>query len=97
MEKELYIVEFASANYAGGASHCLVWATSEDAAEEAAWEYAENYYYEEDGDQLIEDGYDQSDACSVINWAELVEGSEFEEFVKDPSQAEFYPEVNSKE
>ncbi len=95
MEKELYIVEFCSANYAGASSHCLVWATSVLGAEALANQYAEEYYREEDGDQIADDGLDDEPASSIIG-AELVEDSDHKEYVNDPSQVSFYPVLNSK-
>lgn len=95
MEKQLYIVYFESANYAGYGQHCLVWATNVDDAmsNDLVNQYAEEVYYEQDQDQYTEEHGD-SDGVSwaaVLN-AELLAGSQHEKFVK--KQPQFYPIVN---
>ena len=103
MQKELYVVEFSSANYAGAPEHCRVWAESEEDAIEAASNYAHDYYYEqyseqwydENGDEEDEDSDIAPDAWASIDRAFPQAGSSFEKFIDDPVQAEnFYPIVN---
>lgn len=99
MKKELYVVEFSSANYAGAPEHCRVWAESEEDAFEQATQYAEDFYYEQDQEQWEEENPDMVDegpgAWATMDKAEPQKGSEHEEFIADPQQAEmFYPIVN---
>ena len=98
MRKELYVVCFESANYAGAGETCLAWATSEEDAKEAAASYAEDFYREQDEDQWKEEYAEDMDEDDVM-WATvtsavLLKGSEYEEYQKDPSQASFYQLVN---
>lgn len=93
--KELYVVYFESANYAGYGEHCLVWAESEDEARynEAVSEYAEDYYRVQDAEQWFEEhGDDEEDSWASIMWARLVVGSEYERYVAE--QPELYPILN---
>lgn len=98
--RELYVIEFESANYAGAHETCMVWATSEDDAqtqfELSGW--GEDYYREQDYDQYVdENGSDEDVACwSTFNRAVRVAGSRYEQFVNDPSQASFYQIVNEE-
>lgn len=102
MEKELYVVYFESANYAGYGEHCLVWATSEDEARESSEvnEYAEDFYREQDEDAYYEDNdIDPDDLVEGITWSrvmtvEKLTGSEHEEYVA--KQPAYYPIVNFK-
>lgn len=97
MSKQLYVVYFESANYAGYGEHARVWATSEEEAKEAVSDYAEEYYYDQDGDQLEEDDIEDGPYANVMS-AVLQAGSEFEEFIADPQQAEhFYPIINTND
>ncbi len=98
MERELYVVYFESANYAGYGEYALVWATSEDEAKDnddlAA--YAEDFYREQDEEQLEEEHGEDFDLDGVV-WASIqsavpLKGSEFEEHVAN--QPEFYPILN---
>lgn len=99
MKKELYVVEFSSANYAGAPEHCRVWAESEDDAKDVAEQYAEEIYCEQDQEQWEEENPDMVDegpgSWATIDRAVLQAGSEYEEYIADPVQAEaFYPIVN---
>ena len=90
----LYVVEFESANYYGAPSHCLVWAFGEDDAKMESDQYAEEYYYEEDIDQYLEENGDDEDATwSVTNSAVLLEGSKYAEYVEDENQQQAYYQV----
>lgn len=93
--KELWVVEFESAHYAGASEHCLAWAENEDNAKDAAADWAEEFYYEQDQKQFLEEN-DSDDGESYANVvsAQLLVGSDFEKYVNDPSQASFYPIVN---
>lgn len=100
MEKQLFVVYFESANYCGYGEHCLVWATDEYDAREAASSYAENFYYEQDYDQWEEEieGCDDSD----VSWATITEvyplasdaAEDVRRYLQDDTQKHFYPIVN---
>ena len=102
MQKELYVVEFSSANYAGAPEYCRVWAFSEEDALDAASEYAHEFYYEQDAEQWYEennlDQYETEEhpgGWASMDRAFLQAGSRHEEFIADPEQAaSFYPIVN---
>jgi hypothetical protein len=99
MKKELYVVEFSSANYAGAPEHCRVWAYNEDDAKDEATSYAEDFYMEQDQDQWEEENPDMIDegpgAWASMDSAVPQKGSEYEEFIANPEQAlAFYPIVN---
>ena len=101
MQKELYVVEFSSANYAGAPEHCRVWAESEEDAMDAASQYANEYYYEQDAEQWYEENGDDEDegdgpgGWATVDRAFLQAGSAFEKYIDDPEQAEaFFPIVN---
>lgn len=99
MDKELWVVYFESANYCGYGEHCLVWATDSEGAKEAASEYAENYYYEQDTEQYMEDhGYENEEA-----WASFIkdpyplsseEAEDIRGYLLNETQKRFYPIVN---
>lgn len=98
---ELYVVYFESVNYAGYGEHCLVWADSETEAmyNAAVVDYAEEFYREQDEEQFEEEHGENMDdvVWANIQSAELVAGSKYEEYLKDETQAQFYPLLNSKE
>ena len=54
----LWLVYFESANYAGYGEHRLVEAETEDQARDIIEPIAEEYYWDEDHEQLEDDGYD---------------------------------------
>ena len=92
--KQLYVVYFESANYAGYGEHCMVWATDEDDAlsNDAVSEFAEDFYREQDESQWYEENDYECDVWASIQSATKLTGSEFEEFVA--KQPELYPIVN---
>jgi hypothetical protein len=97
-EYRLYVVEFESANYAGAPSHCLVWAFNEEDARDAAFEYTDGYYYEQDHEQFYEEYHDGEEICDDTMWAtivsvELLEGSEYAKYVEDSEQQRNFYEV----
>lgn len=99
MEKKLYVVEFSSANYAGASEHCRVWAESKEDALDAAFHYANDFYYEQDQEQWEEENADMveegPDEWTTVDRAFLQEGSGHEQYINDPDQAAaFYPIVN---
>lgn len=96
MQKELYVVEFSSANYAGAPEHCRVWAESEEDALDKAAIHANDFYYQQDVDQWLEENPDEYEYCwASMDKAVLQAGSKYEEYIADPKQAEaFFPIVN---
>lgn len=98
--KELYVVYFESANYAGYGEHCLVWATSEQDAKDEAADWAEEFYYDQDNSQFEEEH--EGEECEM--WADVKtafplaseEGKDFRRYLADPTQAQHYPIVNKK-
>lgn len=98
MEKEIYIVEFASANYACAPEYCAVMADSEEDAmsNDAVLDYAAEFYYEQDSEQYMDehDGEEPEDGYAVINSAVPLVGSEYEEYYANEEQRRnFYPLV----
>lgn len=98
MSKELYVVYFESANYCGYGEHCLVWAVNEDDARDAASDYADNFYYEQDCAQYEEENDGDSDG---VSWASIMEvyplASDKAEDIRGyllTAQKQFYPIVN---
>ena len=90
---EIYIVAFSSMNYCGAENHCSVWASSDEEAVEKATDWAEEYMYEQDTEQLEEDGYDEGPYAAMGEAVPLI-GSEFEKYYSDHVQRDnFYPQV----
>ena len=91
----LHIVYAESSNYCGYGQHFVVknLETDPDAAvllEEAI----EEYFYEQDQEQLEEDEIEGSPFGCIITEEPFDEDHDSWVFYKDPSQAEFYIEVN---
>lgn len=94
MTKEIYIVEFESANYAGAPEHCTVMASDEDEAMMLAEDWANDFYYQQDSEQLQDEGLDEEGPhASIVSAVPLI-GSEFEQYYADEIQRNaFYPMV----
>lgn len=89
--KELYVVYFESANYAGCGEWVLVWAESEDEARDNPdmLEFAENFYREQDEYQYREENNIDEDEDIYEMWAnvqsaEVLKGSSHEEIYLNP-------------
>ena len=96
--RELYVIEFESANYAGGSETCMVWATSAENAREEFDQsnWGEEFYCEQDQEQYLEEnGDDEGVVWSSFVAATKLAGSEYEEFANDSSQSSFYQIVNN--
>ena len=93
--REIYIVQISSANYAGAPDHCAVMASSEDEAMDLARPYAEQYYYEQDSEQwLDENDNEEAEEYSTVDYAVPLVGSEYEEYYANEVQRNaFYPMV----
>jgi len=102
MNKELYVVYFESANYCGYGEYCLVWATDPDDARDAASEWAEDFYREQDEEQFLDENGD----CEYPDlWATITkdpyplaseDAEDIRRYLLDSSQAQFYPIINEK-
>lgn len=95
--RELYVIEFESANYCGAHETCMVWAESEDHAQEEFEQsgHGEDCFREQDQDQYFDEyGEDYGVIWCSFKRAVKVAGSEYEEHVNDPSQSSFYQIVN---
>lgn len=95
-DKRLYVVEFDSANYCGAPEHCLAWAHDEEDAMDEAAEFASEYYREQDQSQWEEEN--ESEDPDGVTWAsmrsaELLEGSEFANYVEDERQQQAYYQI----
>lgn len=92
----LYIIYAESANYACYGQHFVVDATSIYNASEQVLHAAEDYFFEQDEDQLIEDGYDEEEGpfADIKSIQPFGPEHEYWKFYQDPTQDEFYIKVN---
>ena len=91
----LYLIYAESANYAGYGQHFVVEAADEDEARSAAEDAINEYFYEQDGEQLEEEDVDcEGFYGSICSCEEFGPGHKTWEFYLDPSQDEFYTKVN---
>ena len=92
----LYIIYAESANYCGYGQHFVVEAINEDDASAVAEQQIEEYFFDQDWDQLEEDyGPDfEGPHGSVVSVEEFGPDHESWKFYQDPTQAEFYIKVN---
>lgn len=90
-----YLIDYENAHWCGGQLYVVVNADSEEDALDKA-----EYHMEESQRELFMDEYEESseyeDECpySINSVSILDEANENWEFYKDPSQAEFYPEIS---
>jgi len=97
----LYLIYAESAYYAGYGQHFVVKAESEDEARDLAENDVNDYFYEQDYDQLLEDGHlDEDDVLTGEAPGRIVSCGLFDEehecwaYYLQPDQAEFYIPVN---
>lgn len=92
----LYIAYVESANYAGYGQHFVIKAETITEAETLVEAPAEDYFLEEDRDQLEEEGFDLDTItyANIRSIEEFNEQHEYWKFYLDPSQEEFYYKVN---
>ena len=92
----LYIIYAESANYCGYGQHFVVEADNVFQAEELAEQACDDYFREQDEEQLEEEGYDLDGMTySNIMTTELFNAEHDSwKYYQDPSQAEFYIKVN---
>lgn len=92
----LYIVYCESANYCGYGQHFVVEANDEAEAEDLVLEASEEYFCEQDRDQLEEEEHDLEGMTFATTVSVEPFGPKHKswEFYQDPGQAEFYIKVN---
>ncbi len=93
----LYLVYCESTNYCGYGQHFVVRTDVEVPDHELEFlvsDVADEYFYEQDSDQLEEEGIEEGPYFSVRTIEPFDETHETWKFYKDPSQSEFYIEVN---
>lgn len=105
MTKQLYIIEYESAHWCGGVSHCVVWAHDDceaqleasDFMEDSMRELFSDEYHDEYNEETETDFYGDEQAYTV-NWcARLTAAHEHWQYYTDPTQTEFYPEIGTQE
>jgi hypothetical protein len=92
----LYIVYCESANYAGYGQYFVVEAQSKAEAGFLVEPVAEDYFREQDEDQLVEEALDLDGmSYSTIETVEVFNELHYSwKYYQDPGQAEFYIKVN---
>lgn len=93
--KQIYVVEYKSADWAGASSHCLVMAESEEDAEELSQDFIEQDMYDTYSGEYEDNVEELEGPYSTIVRIVPLKGSEYEQYVKNDSQQRtYYPEVN---
>lgn len=94
MCEQIYIITYSSAHYAGATSCCLVKASNTDEAVIKADEWMWECEWEQNSEQILEDGIDEDECPYSVDRVELLEDSEHKEFEKDEGQRVYYPKLN---
>lgn len=96
---KLFILYFESANYCGYGYHAVVRAHNPEDAYDKASPFMEDYFMEQDQDQLIEDAGDPDDAVwsNMISCEVLDKNHEDWQYVIDPGQESFYEFIGVKQ
>lgn len=96
MKKQIYVITYSSMHYAGAPSHCLVLAIDESEAENLADGFMYEQEYENNYEQIVEDGLDDDGECHyIVDRVELLSESEHAEFAANlQQQLAYYPKVN---
>lgn len=91
----LWLIYAESAHYCGYGQHFVVEAETDETAEIHAEHAINDYFYEQDGDQLLEDDID-CDGCfyTICSIEQFDETHESWDWYNDPDQSEFYIRVN---
>lgn len=89
----LWLIYCESAHYCGYGQHFVVEAPSEEEAREKVEYPAQEYFYEQDYDQLEEDGLLDEETFTIVSAEPFGEDHEAWKYYCDPGQAEFYIEV----
>lgn len=90
-----YIIDYENAHWCGGQLYVVVNAKNEYEAQEKAEMHMEECQRELFADEYVEakEEFDDESAVSVNSVEEFDVNHEYWRFYKDPSQAEFYPEL----
>jgi hypothetical protein len=95
MKKQIYVITYSSAHYAGAPSNCLVLATDGDDARLEADGFMQEQEIENNYEQMTEDDISDDESAYFVDKVELLKDSEHAEFVKDlQQQLTYYPKVN---
>lgn len=89
----LWLIYAESATYTSYGQHFVVEAEDSWQAEALAESAIEEYFVEEDHDDIVADGLEVDTYGTIINICEFDETHEQWEFYKDPSQSGFYIQV----
>lgn len=102
MQKQLYIIEYESAHWCGGESHCVTWAHNPEEAVENAESHMDqemrelfsDEYRDEYGNEL-EDDWVLDECAFIVNSVEVLDkaNSHWEYYQDLKQRAAFYPEV----
>jgi hypothetical protein len=103
MPKQLYIIQYNSAHWCGGESHCVVWAYNADEAVLEASDFMEDNMrelfsseYDDEFDEENEAGAYDDEQAYTVDWCELLTPEhEHWEYYVNLTQADFYPEIGS--
>lgn len=94
-QKALYLIEFASAHWAGAPEYCVVIAENESDAELLAEDHMASTMQELYSDEYEEeDGYEDECPYSVISVEYFDETHECWKYYLDETQSQFFPLVN---
>ena len=80
-------------NYCGYGQHFVVEAAEEEEARELVSPEAEDYFYEQDSEQLEEDGIDEGPFADIKSVEPFDESHEQWQYYQDPEQRCHYIEV----
>lgn len=95
--RQLYILEYESAHWCGGASHCVAWAENKQEAESEADSWMEESMLELFSDMHDDEPDLDDESAYTLNFVTPLAGSDFEKYYKDLQQrASFYPCVNTE-
>lgn len=91
----LYLVYCESAHYCGYGQHWVVDAIDEYDADYQVQPLADEYFFEQDEEQLVEDGLDTEGIYATVKTIEEF-GPEHDSWkhYQDPKQEQFYIKVN---
>lgn len=91
----IYLIYAESANYCGYGQHFVVEAPDEDTAKLLAEPAVEEYFYEQDSDQYLDEHAEEPDNYGNIMTCEVFDQAhESWKYYCDPTQSEFYIRVN---
>ena len=99
--KQLYLIEYDCAHWAGASDYVVVWAYSPSHAEVLAESHMEEHmrelYADEYNDDEEEGNFDDECAYMVQSVEEFGPEHEAWKWYQDPGQAEFYPVIGEPE